>query len=228
MIGETEDPTGRATEPSDVPVPPTATPSREPGSIVTTGDGDAIEQLVARARDGDTAAFGRLYDLFAPRLYRYVRFRVREPTDAEDLVQRIFVRVIEALPRYEQRGLPFAAWIFRLAHNAVIDRARTARDHRTLDSIADRPADGPGPAELAARSADLAALEAAIHDLTPDQQQVIACRFFGGLSTAETAQVLGRREVAVRALQFRAIAALRRGLAGTVDFEGFGVEEAPE
>jgi RNA polymerase sigma-70 factor (ECF subfamily) len=183
---------------------------------------------VARARGGDAAAFGDLYDLFAPRLYRYVRFRVREPADAEDMVQRIFVRVIEALPRYEQRGVPFAAWVFRLAHNAVIDRARTIREHRTLDSIADQPARDPGPAELVARSADLAALDAAIHGLTQDQQQVIACRFFAGLSTSETAQVLGRREVAVRALQFRAIAALRRGLMGTADFEGLGVEEAPE
>ena len=191
-------------------------------------DGDAIEDLVLRARTGDADAFACLYDLFAPRLHRYIRFRVREPSDAEDLVQRVFVSVIEAMPRYEQRGVPFAAWLFRLAHNAVIDFARTTREHRPLDSIADSPADAPGPAEAAVRSSDLATLDAAIRTLTPDQQQVIACRFFAGLSSAETARVLGRREIAVRALQFRALGALRRRLAGTLDLDRLPLGEASE
>ena len=191
-------------------------------------DGDAIDGLVQRARGGDADAFASLYDLFAPRLHRYVRFRVREPSDAEDLVQRVFVSVLEALPRYEQRGVPFAAWLFRLAHNAVIDFARTTRDHRPLDSVADSPTDEPGPAEAAVRSSDRATLDAAIRTLTPDQQQVIACRFFAGLSSTETAQVLGRREIAVRALQFRAIGALRRRLAGSLDLDRLPLGEASE
>jgi RNA polymerase sigma-70 factor, ECF subfamily len=194
-------------------------PSRPPLPLVSTADGSTIDALVARAADGDSDAFAALYDEFAPRLYRYVAFRVREPSDAEDLVQRVFVKLIEALPRYEQRGVPFSAWLFRLAHNATIDFARTGRDHRPLEAVADRPADTPDPADVAASSADAAVLEAAIRTLTEDQQQVIACRFFGGLSTAETARVLGRREVAVRALQFRALGALRRRLLEAQEIE---------
>ena len=202
-------------------------PSRQPRSVVSTSDGATVEDLVRQAQGGDADAFGRLYDLFAPRLFRYVRYRVREPSDAEDLVQRVFVSVIEALPRYEHRGVPFAAWLFRLAHNTVIDHGRTAREHRPLDAVEGRPTDDPGPADLAARSADLALLDEAIRSLTPDQQQVIACRFFAGLSTAETAKVMGRGEIAIRALQFRAIGALRRRLAGTFDVERLSLEETP-
>ena len=203
-------------------------PSRSEPAVVHTADGDAIDGLVQRARGGDADAFASLYDLYAPRLHRYVRFRVREPSDAEDLVQRVFVSVLEALPRYEQRGVPFAAWLFRLAHNAVIDFGRTTRDHRPLDSVADSPTHEPGPAEAAVRSSELATLDAAIRTLTPDQQQVIACRFFAGLSSAETARVLGRREIAVRALQFRALGALRRRLAGSLDLDRLPLGEASE
>ncbi len=189
-------------------------PSHPAPPLVSTADGRTIDALVARAADGDSDAFAALYDEFAPRLYRYVAFRVREPSDAEDLVQRVFVKLIESLPRYEQRGVPFSAWLFRLAPNATIDLARTARDHRPLEAIADHPSDTPDPAAVAASSADAAMLDAAIRTLTEDQQHVIACRFFAGLSTTETAKVLGRREVAVRALQFRALGALRRRLVG--------------
>jgi RNA polymerase sigma-70 factor, ECF subfamily len=200
-------------------------PSRPTVPLVSTADERAIDGLVARAAAGDSSAFAALYDEFAPRLYRYVAFRVREPSDAEDLVQRVFLKVIEALPRYEQRGVPFSAWLFRLARNATIDFVRTAREHLPLDTVTNRPVETPDPADLAARASDLASLDAAIRTLTPDQQQVIACRFLAGLTTAETAAVLGRREVAVRALQFRALGALRRRLSGTSGIEEFGLGE---
>ncbi len=202
-----------------VPTPDEAT--------IATPDGATIDALVARAVHGDPAAFGALYDEFAPRVYRYAAFRVREPSDAEDLMQRVFVKVIEALPRYEQRGVPFSAWLFRLAHNAVIDFARTARDHAPLDVAADHADGAPDPSETAARAADSVHLDRALRTLTPDQQQVIACRFYAGLSVSETARVLGRREIAVRSLQFRALASLRRalGVAERAGAEGLQVEE---
>ncbi len=204
--------------------------SRPPDPLVPTADGDTadgdtIDALVARAIHGDAEAFAGLYDEFAPRVYRYVAFRVRERADAEDLVQRVFLKVIEALPRYEQRGTPFSAWLFRLAHNALVDFARTGRDHATLEAAAEHRADAPDPSEVAARSADAAALERAIRTLTPDQQAVLACRFYAGLSVAETARVLGRREIAVRSLQFRALATLRRRLGVAADLPDGSLEE---
>ncbi|MFL5649430.1 MAG: sigma-70 family RNA polymerase sigma factor, partial [Chloroflexota bacterium] len=100
-----------------------------------TLDDAAIERLVDEARAGDAWAFGQLFDHFHLPVYRYVASRVRHPSDAEDLTQLVFVKALEALPRYEARGIPFGGWLFRLARNAVIDHVRTRHDHAELDSI---------------------------------------------------------------------------------------------
>ncbi|MGZ6269651.1 MAG: RNA polymerase sigma factor, partial [Candidatus Limnocylindrales bacterium] len=97
-----------------------------------TLDEAAVEQLVAAARGGDAEAFGRLFDHYREPVYRYIASRIRRPTDAEDLTQIVFVKVLEALPRYESRGVPFAGWLFRLARNTVIDFVRTHREHVEL------------------------------------------------------------------------------------------------
>ncbi len=187
-----------------------------------------IDGLVERARCGDADAFTRLYEQFASPLFRFVLFRVGDRTDAEDIVQRVFLNMIEALPSYERRGAPFAAWLFRIARNAVIDHARVRRDHASLDEASDVRAAGPGPAELAEIGADNAELALAIARLTPDQRDVIALRFFAGLTPGETAVILGRREGAVRVLQFRALASLRRLLRPIRDLEARGPAEAVE
>ena len=170
---------------------------------------DALDALVQRAVAGDTHALHGIYVHFAPRLHRFVLVRVRERADADDLVQRVFLKMIEALPRYEARGVPFAAWVFRLARNTVIDFERTRRSHETLDAIAEQPVDGASPRELAVLEAERAAVRAALVTLTPDQQDVITYRFFAGLSPAEIGALMNRREGSVRALQFRAIESLR-------------------
>ena len=173
---------------------------------------DNIDDLVERAAHGDPAAFRAIYEELAPRLHRFVLVRIRDRSDAEDLVQRVFLKMIEALPRYEQRGVPFAAWAFRLARNTVIDFERLRRPHAALDEIGDRPDEGAGPAELAELEADRAAVHRAIATLTHEQRDVVTYRFFAGLSPAEIGALMGRREGSVRALQFRALTALRSRL----------------
>jgi RNA polymerase sigma-70 factor (ECF subfamily) len=86
-----------------------------------------VDALVERAKAGDRAALGALYDRLADRVYRFAFFRVGRRADAEDLVQRIFLKMIESLPRYQSRGIPFEAWFFRLARNTVIDHLRARR-----------------------------------------------------------------------------------------------------
>src|ERR687895_1673754 len=97
-------------------------------------DDEAIERLVAEARGGDTFAFGQIFDLYHEPVYRYIASRVYRPSDAEDLTQLVFVKALEALPRYEARGIPFGGWLFRLARNCVIDHVRTRHDHLDLDT----------------------------------------------------------------------------------------------
>src|SRR5688572_28635508 len=177
-----------------------------------TFDDGAIERLVEAARLGDPEAFGSLFDHFYGPVYRYVAVRVGRPSDAEDLAQLVFVKALEALPRYEARGVPFGGWLFRLARNVVIDHVRTRREHTTLDVVAERAGTDDGPDELALMRQEMDSVVMALRRLTPEQREAIELRFFAGLSAKEAAEAMGRQEGTVRGLQFRAIAALRRDL----------------
>lgn len=177
-----------------------------------TLDDAALERLVAEARSGDAEAFGRIFDHYHRPIYRYIASRVHRPTDAEDLTQIVFVKALEALPRYESRGVPFGGWLFRLARNAVIDFVRTRHDHADLDAAAETPAEADGPEQIVATRQSIDAVAAALAALTDEQRDAIALRFFAGLSAREAAAAMGKQEGTVRGLQFRAIAALRRQL----------------
>jgi RNA polymerase sigma-70 factor, ECF subfamily len=178
-----------------------------------TLDGAALDRLVEEARSGDATAFGRIFDHYHESIYRYALSRVGRPTDAEDLTQIVFVKAFEALPRYEPRGVPFGGWLFRLARNAVIDHVRTRHPHAPLDHLGGRAQGGAEPPEILMARQELTDVAAALELLTEEQREVIALRFFAGLSARETAVAMGKQEGTVRGLQFRAIAALRRHLA---------------
>jgi len=183
-----------------------------------------VEALVERARAGDQAAIGAIYDRLAGRVYRFALFRVGSRADAEDLMQRIFLKMIESLPRYQPRGVPFEAWFFRLARNTVIDHLRARRRLQPLETIAEVDSTRPGPEESAELAIEFRRLETALEDLTPVQQEVIGYRFMAGLSAREIGLIIGKREGSVRALQFRALQALRRSL--TRDSLGADMAEA--
>jgi RNA polymerase sigma-70 factor (ECF subfamily) len=171
-----------------------------------------VEALVVRAQAGDQAALGAIYDRLAGRVYRFALFRVGNRADAEDLMQRIFLKMIESLPRYQSRGIPFEAWFFRLARNSVIDHLRSRRPHQPLETLAGIDRHLPGPEESAELAMEFRRLEAALQELTPVQQEVIGYRFIAGLGAREIGLIIGKREGSVRALQFRAMQALRRSL----------------
>ncbi|MGZ8438824.1 MAG: RNA polymerase sigma factor [Candidatus Limnocylindrales bacterium] len=175
-------------------------------------DDAAIERLVDEARSGDALAFGQLFDHFHLPIHRYIVSRVHSPADTEDLTQLVFVKALEALPRYESRGIPFGGWLFRLARNAVVDFTRTRHEHADLDAVIDHGTGGPGPEDVAVIRQQMDAIGAALAALTDDQRETIELRFFAGLSAREAAEVMGRQEGTIRGLQFRAIAALRRQL----------------
>jgi len=173
---------------------------------------DDIETLVERARRGDTAAVGALYDVFAPRVYRFFRFRVSADAPAEDLMQRVFLKMVEQLPKYEPRGVPFAAWLFRVARNTWIDEGRSYHATVPLEAIEGEPAGIGDPETMLEALLDGELIRTAVAALPDDQREVIACRFFAGLTPRETAELMGRSEGSVRVLQHRALAGLRRRL----------------
>src|SRR4051812_21563560 len=177
-----------------------------------TIDDATIERLVAEAQAGDSWAFGMIFDQYHESIHRYIASRVHRPSDAEDLTQHVFVKALEALPRYESRGVPFGGWLFRLARNAVIDHVRTRHEHAELDSVVESAHGDAGPDEIAVVRQELDAVGAALAGLTEEQKEAIALRFFAGLSAREAAEAMGKQEGTVRGLQFRAIASMRRQL----------------
>ena len=177
-----------------------------------TLDETAIERLVAQAKAGDAWAFGLIFDHYHLPVYRYIASRVHRPADAEDLTQLVFVKALEALPRYEARGIPFGGWLFRLARNTVIDHVRTRHDHADLDAAVGHAGRDAGPEQVTVERQEMDEVAAALAALTDEQRDAIALRFFAGLSAREAAEVMGKQEGTIRGLQFRAIAALRRQL----------------
>ena len=173
-------------------------------------DDSTIHDLVTRATAGDAGAFGALFDVYGPRVHRFIQLRVREPADAEDLLQNVFLKVLQSLPRYEQRGLPFAAWLFQIARNTVIDYGRTSHPSTPLDDAIHQHSADDDPADVVAQAGERDRLRVALQQLPPDQRDVLIYRYFAGLSTREIGALMRRREGSVRTLQFRALAALRR------------------
>jgi RNA polymerase sigma-70 factor, ECF subfamily len=175
-------------------------------------DDETLDRLVTEAQAGNAEAFGAIFDAYVGPIHRFIASRVNRPSDAEDLTQLVFVKALEALPRYEARGIPFGGWLFRLARNAIIDQIRTRKDHLSLLAAETRETEDAGPEARAALRDDLERVAEALRDLTDDQREVIELRFFAGLSELEAATAMGRQEGTIRGLQFRAIAALRRSL----------------
>jgi RNA polymerase sigma-70 factor (ECF subfamily) len=175
-------------------------------------DDETLDRLVAEAQGGNPEAFGRIFAAYVGPIHRFIASRVNRPSDAEDLTQLVFVKALEALPRYEARGIPFGGWLFRLARNAIIDQVRTRRDHLSLVAAVTRATEDAGPEAMAFLREELDRVAKAMTELTDDQREVIELRFFAGLSVSETADVMGRQDGTVRGLQFRALGALRRSL----------------
>jgi RNA polymerase sigma-70 factor, ECF subfamily len=179
--------------------------------------GDEREQGLVQRAVGDGDAFAALYDLYVTRVYRYAYRRLGNHADAEDLTAQTFHRALEALPRYEARGLPFGAWLFRIAHNLLIDRRRAGPSPLSLDVLLqDSDLNGHEPApELAAELRDQTDTAwAAVAGLPALQQRAVALRFGQGLSHAEVGVRIGRSETATKQIIYRAIKTLRQRLGG--------------
>jgi RNA polymerase sigma-70 factor (ECF subfamily) len=186
----------------------------------------AEEDLIARAVQGDADAFGDLYERYLALIYRYVFYRVNDVAEAEDLTEQVFLKAWEALDHYQLREVPFSAWLYRIAHNVVVDRHRTHKETLPLDGQLMLRDVASGPEDRLDWCETIESLAQALSQLSPIQQQVLTLRFISGLSHAETARVLERSEEAVRVLQHRALGALRELLDKSVssDDERYGAD----
>jgi len=175
-----------------------------------------VPDVIERARGGDRGAFAELYDTHVEAVYRYVLYRVREPSDAEDLTSDVFTRAFANIHRYRWQGKSFLAWLYTIARNAVTDRRRRTRPTVELDNAYGLAQDGPTAHDHAVRGEQVDALRGAVKYLTSEQQEVLALRFVENMSSRQVANVLGKNEGAIRALQFRALGRLRKLLMAEV------------
>ena len=154
-----------------------------------------------------------LFDSCYPRLARYAYSRTSDRTEAEDIASEVFARALESLDSYQERGLPMEAWLFRIAHNLVVDRLRRAGRFDRVEEPPDDLPDSPDPAHVAEENIMMADVRAAMNHLTPQQRDVVSLRFFAGLDSKEVAAVLHKRDGSVREMQRAALERLRALLA---------------
>nr|HID13440.1 sigma-70 family RNA polymerase sigma factor [Anaerolineae bacterium] len=178
--------------------------------------------LIARAKE-DPEAFGLLYERYVGSIYNYIYYRTGNHHDAEDLTARTFYRALKHISRYVDRGAPFSAWLYRIAHNVVANwhRDRSRRQIISLDELVMGTLKREEPAILAEEREEQDMLLQAVRRLPPERQQLLILKFVEQMSNAEIAQVMGRTEGAIKSLYHRTLVALREDLAS----EGNGREE---
>ncbi len=187
-----------------------------PSRVITVGDLKTSEDaLIRRAQALEPGALAEIYDRFFDAIYRYLYLRVGHRADAEDLTEQVFLKMLDAIPGYRSRGVPFSTWLYRIAHNLVIDRFR--RRSRQAVELSDQLQDRglhSDPEAMLQSSEVRQELYAAIRQLTDEQRQVIILRFIENLEVQQVAQIMKRRPGAIHAMQHRALASLHRILQG--------------
>jgi RNA polymerase sigma-70 factor, ECF subfamily len=164
------------------------------------------EKRLIEAAQADPSLFAELYERHFDRIYAFIARRVRDRSETEDLTAEVFHRALANLGRFEWRGTPFAAWLYRIAHNAIADRGKRL----ALESTLADPADSTAPAEAEMEEAERRAhLFQSVNRLPADQRRVIVMRFAHQKSIREIAGALRRSEGAVKQLQVRALENLR-------------------
>ncbi|MFH2103321.1 MAG: sigma-70 family RNA polymerase sigma factor [Chloroflexota bacterium] len=171
-----------------------------------------IEQdILARASKGEREAFGILYETYVDRIYNYVYYRTGNVHDAEDLTARVFYRALHHIHNYTDRGVPFSAWLYRIAHNLVANWHRD-RSRRQEIPLSDAPTihfKGDPPEIRLVQSQENEGLLRLIRRLPPDRQHLLILKFVEHLSNAEIGKIMGRSEGAVKSLYHRTLLALR-------------------
>ncbi len=176
-----------------------------------------IEELVKKSQKGDSEAFAELYEHFVTPIYRYIFFKVKKE-DVEDLTETLFLKAWENIKKYKKkRNTSFKSWIFRIAHNLVVDHYRLTREHGSLDPRIKETRREANPIDKTDLNLNNENLKFAISKLKKNYQQVLILKFINELSNEETSKILKKSEGSIRILQFRALKALKQ------TFEDMGI-----
>jgi RNA polymerase sigma-70 factor (ECF subfamily) len=170
------------------------------------------ESIARRLQKREPEAWSAVYEEYFPRVFRYIALRVSNRTEAEDLTEQAFLKALESIDSFRWRGVPFPAWLFRIARNLVIDYWRTAKSKTPLPLDESLLNDDADPVAIAETNLDIKQVFQAIGQLTQSQREVIELRFVGGLSVTEVSKLLGKSEGAVKVMQHSALVALRKKL----------------
>ncbi len=186
------------------------------------------EQALAKATQGDKQAFGYLYDKYAGRIYNYIYYRTGSPQDAEDLTSRVFFRAMRHITNYHDRGVPFTAWLYRIAHNLVANWHRDSSRRQEVE-LEDgyRASKGDEHPEVALmESEEQNALLSIIRKLPEERQQLLILKFVEHMSNAEIGEIMDRTEGAIKSLYHRTLLSLREEIesdkSGHFSLEMFG------
>jgi RNA polymerase sigma-70 factor (ECF subfamily) len=172
------------------------------------------DDVLARASQGDKDAFGELYEHYTERIFNYVYYRTGNVHDAEDLTARVFQRAMNHIRNYTDRGIPFSAWLYRIAHNLV------ANWHRDRSRKQEIPAKGDHPETTLVRTEQQDALLRLIRRLPSERQNLLILKFVENMSNAEIGQIMGRSEGAVKSLYHRTLLFLRDEIGDKILFRG--------
>lgn len=176
-------------------------------AVIETDD----DQLIALAAGGDRQAFGELYERYALRVFRHAQFLTGDPVLAEDVTAQVFLKALEAIPRYESRGVPFVAWLLRITCNIVINHRKSAKNngHSQIPENIEATGTFFSPEDSCEVKVDGERVWREVRKLPCEQRQVIVMRFIDDLGYPDIAHALGKTIGAVRVIQFRALANLR-------------------
>ena len=168
--------------------------------------------LVQRAQRNDHDAFAQLYEAYFDKIYRYIVFKISNAIEAEDMTQQVFLKALRSISSFKWKGASFSSWLYRIAHNQVVDHYRKQAKRVTIP-IEDAPviADTENdPEEMVEHKMNMERVLKATKELTESQREVVSLRFTSEFSIAEVAKLMGKSQGAIKALQHSAVAALRR------------------
>lgn len=172
-------------------------------------------ELVKQAQSGSLTAVGELYDRHRLRIFRYIRFKTANTQIAQDLTGEVFLRMVDHLPSFQPRDVPFSAWLYRIAHNLTIKQGQQESKWAVVPLVhADHVSrNGDNPAHVVERQLEMEWVWQGLEKIDESQREVLILRFVAGLSLKETAAALERTVAAVKTLQHRGVLALQVALA---------------